>query len=200
MSARFPALVASMGMTLKLPVVTLDRYVALLEEDQALRHAEYDRPDPRRRRLKVSCNACEKPWCCYQRVEVEPVEALVIWRWAREHAAQALRLAIQRGEKLRARPPEGDEAFFRRKEPCPFLVRGKCAIFPVRPYRCRSHYMAGPPIKCRDELSPRDSYEMSPDRSLWREAKRIAEEVEIEVSERELSSALAEVGALARKV
>ena len=48
----------------------LDRYVALLEEDQALRHAQYDRLDPKRRRLRVMCNQCETPWCCNQRVAV----------------------------------------------------------------------------------------------------------------------------------
>src|SRR5207249_4949741 len=63
----------------------LDRYRALLEEDQALRHAEYDRPDPKRRRLRVACNDCSTPWCCNQRVAVELVEALVIYRYAAQH-------------------------------------------------------------------------------------------------------------------
>jgi hypothetical protein len=158
----------------------LDRYVALLEEDQALRHAEYDRPDPKRRRLRVMCNQCDTPWCCNQRVAVEFVEALVIFRWAAEHAPLALAAAIARGEALRRLPAMTDAEFFRRRQSCPFLVKGACAIFPVRPHRCRSHYMGGNPMKCRDELQPKETYEMSPDRGLLAELEKIADDVKFD--------------------
>ncbi len=155
----------------------LDRVEALLVEDQALRHAEYDRPDPKRRRLRVACNDCETPWCCNQRVAVELVEALVIYRHAAEHAPRALQAALERGEALHARPPLDDAAFFRKKMQCPFLDRGRCTIFAVRPHRCRTHYMAGNPQKCRNELQPSETYEMSPDRALLREIEQAADDV-----------------------
>lgn len=155
----------------------LDRYVELLEEDQALRHAEYDKPDPKRRRLRVSCNQCDVPYCCNQRVAVEFVEALVIFRWAATHAPVALAKAIERGLKLRGAPPMTDAQFFQRRQPCPFLIKNKCTIFPVRPQRCRSHYMGGNPMKCRDELQPKETYEMSPDYGVLGDIEKLAEDV-----------------------
>lgn len=159
------------------PEGALDRIVTLLEEDQALRHAEYDKPDPKRRRLRVSCNQCDVPWCCNQRVAVEFVEALVIFRWAATHAPVALAHAIDRGHKLRGAPPMTDAEFFRRRVTCPFLIKNECSIFPVRPHRCRSHYMAGNPMKCRDELQPKETYEMSPDNALLAEIDALADDV-----------------------
>jgi len=155
----------------------LDRYQALLVEDQALRHAEYDRPDPRRRRLRVACNDCRTPWCCNQRVAVELVEALVIYRYAATHEPRALKDAIERGRALHERPPLDDAAFFRLKTACPLLDRGRCTVFAVRPHRCRTHYMAGNPQKCRNELAPSETYEMSPDRALLAELRAVADEV-----------------------
>ncbi len=159
----------------------LDRMVALLEEDQALRHAEYDKPDPKRRRLRVACNRCETPWCCNQRVAVEFVEALVIYRWAAEHEPLALAAAIARGDSLRRGRPLDDAEFFRRRVPCPFLIKGRCTIFPMRPHSCRSHYMGGNPLKCRDELQPNETYEMSPDRALIAEIAALADDVKFDL-------------------
>ncbi|MSP63505.1 MAG: hypothetical protein EXR72_24810 [Myxococcales bacterium] len=162
------------------PEGALDRYVALLEEDQALRHAEYDQPDPKRRRLKVSCNQCTTPWCCNQRVTVDLVEALAIYRWATVNQPVALGAAIARGKDLRSKPPLTDSEFFRRRVTCPFLIKKQCAIFPVRPHRCRTHYMGGNPMKCRDELAPTETYEMSPDGQLLAELETIAEDVKFQ--------------------
>lgn len=155
----------------------LDRYVELLREDQALRHAEYDRPDPKRRRLRVACNDCQTPWCCNQRVVVDFVEALAIYRFARLHVPRFLEAALKRGAELHRKPPLDDVEFFRRRATCPFLERGECTIFAVRPQRCRSHYMGGNPMKCRDELQPKETYEMNPDRRLLAELETVAEEV-----------------------
>ncbi len=159
------------------PEGALDRYQALLEEDQALRHAEYDKPDPKRRRLKVMCNECETPWCCNQRVAVDFVEALVIYRYAVEHAPRELSAAVARGKSLHQAPPLADKEFFEKRRACPLLLRGQCMVFPVRPHRCRTHYMAGNPQKCRNELAPSETYEMSPDKSILIELEKIAEEV-----------------------
>lgn len=154
----------------------LDRYRALLEEDQALRHEEYDRPDPKRRRLKVACNECETPWCCNQRVEVGIVEALAIHRWAAERQPRLLAAAVARGRELAVRPALDDQAFFRRRTQCPLLERGQCGVFAVRPISCRTHYMAGNPLKCRDQLQPSETYAMSPDRGLMAAIEQAAED------------------------
>jgi Fe-S-cluster containining protein len=181
----------------------LERYRELLEEDQQLRHAEYDRPDPKRRRLRVMCNQCETPWCCNQRVEVDLVEALVIHRWASIHQPRLLQQAVKRGRELAARPALDDAEFFRRKTPCPLLERGQCGVFAVRPMRCRTHYMAGNPQKCRDQLQPSETYAMSPDRALIAEIERTAEEAKFDAliegapeRPRELAETLALVDAL----
>jgi len=155
----------------------LDRYQALLDEDQALRHAEYDRPDPARRRLRVMCNDCSAPWCCNQRVEVDLVEALVLYRWAARHAPAQLEAAIARGRELRRRPVADDVAFFRRRRPCPFLVHGRCSVYAVRPHGCRTHYMAGNPLKCRDELQPSETYAMDPDPTIIAELRALADDI-----------------------
>jgi Fe-S-cluster containining protein len=166
-----------MGQTnLDAAAAALDRYQALLEEDQALRHAEYDKPDPKRRRLRVSCNECGTPWCCNQRVEVGIVEALVIHRWAAKNQPRLLAAAVARGRELAARPALDDTAFFRRRTPCPLLEKGQCGVFDVRPIACRTHYMAGNPLKCRDQLQPSETYAMSPDRALMAAIEQTAEE------------------------
>ena len=159
----------------------LDRYEELLAEDQVLRHAEYDRPDPRRRRLKIACNDCDTPWCCNQRVTVDFVEALVIYRWASRNEPRALAAAIARGKALHEQPALTDSEFFRRGDPCPLLIKGQCTVFSVRPQRCRSHYMAGNPKRCRTELAPTETYKMSPDKALLREITQVADEVEFEL-------------------
>jgi Fe-S-cluster containining protein len=157
---------------------SLDRYLALLDEDQALRAAEYERPDPARRRLRVACNRCETPFCCNQRVDVELVEALVLYRWAAEHARPQLDEACRRGHELHTRrKPLDIEAFFRRRVPCPFLVKGRCSVYRVRPWSCRTHYMASAPLKCRDELQPKETYAMDPDPTIRAELRQLADDV-----------------------
>ena len=69
------------------------------------------------------------------------------------------------------------EAFFRRRVACPFLVKGRCSVYPVRPWACRTHYMAGNPLKCRDELQPSETYAMDPDPTIVAELARIVEDV-----------------------
>lgn len=156
----------------------LDRYEALLAEDQSLRAAQYENPDPKRRRLRVMCNDCQTPWCCNHRVDVDLIEVLSIYRWAAKNAPAQLEAATRRGKELheRRRPYEVTE-FFRRRAPCPFLVKGRCSIYAVRPYSCRTHYMAGNPLKCRDELMPSETYTMDPDSTLIAEMNKADEDL-----------------------
>ena len=154
------------------------RYLTLLDEDQVLRAAEYEHPDPARRRLRVACNACHTPFCCNQRVDVNLVEALVLYCWAATHARPQLDEAIRRGRDLVARgKPLDVEAFFRRRVACPFLVKGRCGVYPVRPWPCRTHYMAANPLKCRDELAPHETYAMDPDPTIRSELAALEKDV-----------------------
>jgi Fe-S-cluster containining protein len=189
---------------LNAPEGALDRFVELLAEDQALRAEQYEKPDPKRRRLRVACNDCDKPWCCNQRVRVDLVEVLAIYRYAAEHAPRELGEAIARGHELRARSELTESEFFRRRAPCPFLTRGRCTVYAVRPHQCRCHYMAGNPLKCRDELTPSETYAMDPDRALLGELEEVAESIRFEhlaegMRPSELAEALALVDALVRR-
>ena len=156
----------------------LDRYQSLFDEDDELRHAEYDRPDPKRRRLRVMCNDCETPWCCNQRVDMELVQAMVLYRWAAANVPVQLAAAIARGKEQRGwKEPLTEAEFFHKKMSCPFLVKGRCSVYAARPHPCRTHYMGGNPSKCRDELQPSETYAMDPDGGLIAEMARIADDV-----------------------
>lgn len=174
-TARFPALDQFLFTE---NVAALDRFQALLDEDDVLRHAEYDQPDPKRRRLRVMCNGCEAPWCCNQRVDMDLVEALALYRWAAANAPVQLAAGIARGKEQRRWKKElTDSEFFHRRVACPFLVRGRCSAYAARPHPCRTHYMGGNPLKCRDELQPSETYAMDPDGNVIEELRTIAEDL-----------------------
>jgi Fe-S-cluster containining protein len=86
----------------------------------------------------VACKAgCDH--CCHQPVGLTPPEALAIFAHLRqtltsaELAAVALRLAQRERE---ARGLSSLERFSP-DQPCPFLERGQCSIYEVRPLACR---------------------------------------------------------------
>lgn len=101
-------------------------------------------------------------WCCHQPVEVSTIEALAIAADLRRRPdADVLRerLAAWSGGRI-----------------CPFLADGACAIYPVRPLKCRGLYQpdprwcmatfakidppeGGPPIRHRALSLPRQLYD-----------------------------------------
>ena len=112
------------------------------------------------------------------RVATELVEAMVLFRWSAKNAPVQLAAAIARGKELhRWRKELTDAEFFHRRTNCPFLVRGRCSVYAARPHPCRTHYMGGNPLKCRDELQPAETYAMDPDSGLFAEAKQIADDL-----------------------
>lgn len=69
-------------------------------------------------------------WCCHQPVEASTIEVLAIAAHLRHHSDAATvraRLAAWPGGRL-----------------CPFLADGTCAIYPVRPLKCRGLYQPDP--------------------------------------------------------
>ncbi|WP_074766987.1 YkgJ family cysteine cluster protein [Magnetospirillum fulvum] len=101
-------------------------------------------------------------WCCHQPVEASTIEVLAIAAWLRERPDAALlrsRLAAWSGGRI-----------------CPFLVEGGCAIYSVRPLKCRGLYQpdtrwcmatfakidppeGGPPIRHRALILPRHVFD-----------------------------------------
>jgi len=98
-------------------------------------------------------------WCCHQPVEVSTAEALAIAAALRLDPDAARWLAGWTGGRL-----------------CPFLVEGACAIYPIRPLKCRGLYQpdprwcmatfakidppeGGPPIRHRALILPRQLYD-----------------------------------------
>ncbi|OGR23976.1 MAG: hypothetical protein A2139_01690 [Desulfobacca sp. RBG_16_60_12] len=81
-------------------------------------------------------------FCCFNQVEVTPLEALSIGRYVGQNfSAQerdALMARVSRSLDLKAGKGKKDLARLRRQLPCPLLMGGRCSIYPVRPLVCRA--------------------------------------------------------------
>lgn len=80
-------------------------------------------------------------FCCYNQVEVIPIEALAIWRYLLDLPAEERRRLeeqINASASQRFSKTKEEIARARRWFPCPFLHQGLCAIYPVRPLLCRA--------------------------------------------------------------
>jgi Fe-S-cluster containining protein len=89
-------------------------------------------------RRSIACAAgCAA--CCNQQVAVAPVEAAAIAQYVARHfndEADAALVARLRGLDAVTRGKTALERGHLR-QPCAFLVEGRCSIYPVRPLRCR---------------------------------------------------------------
>lgn len=74
--------------------------------------------------------------CCTLRVTATAPEVLLIARQV-VSAPQALALRIVAADRVTRGMSEAQRVRLRRT--CPFLRRGSCAIYPVRPLACRAH-------------------------------------------------------------
>lgn len=72
-------------------------------------------------------------WCCHQHVAVLPAEAIAV-------AAAIADTPLAAKFDLDAKAILGTENAARKKAriPCPFLIEGACAVYAVRPNRCRA--------------------------------------------------------------
>ncbi len=81
-------------------------------------------------------------FCCFNQVEVTPLEALRIGHYAAQNfpaeEKDALMARVSRSLDLKAGKSQKKLARLRRQLPCPLLMGGRCSIYPVRPLVCRA--------------------------------------------------------------
>lgn len=126
-----------------------DALMARFEAENPLPHAIACRP------------GCD--FCCHNQIEVLPLEALAIGSFVQALPPAELKQLQERIETSlaqRAGKTKHDIARSRREFPCPFLSRGLCAIYPIRPLVCRAMHSLDADF-CRQSLQDED---LPPDR------------------------------------
>jgi len=81
-------------------------------------------------------------FCCFNQVEVTPLEALGIGHYVGQNFSteerDALMARVNRSLGLKSGKSKKELARLRHQLPCPLLKGGSCAIYPVRPLVCRA--------------------------------------------------------------
>jgi hypothetical protein len=72
-------------------------------------------------------------WCCHQHVAILPAEAVAV-----ALAIDGTALAEKFDREAPAILGATNRARMKARRPCPFLVDGSCAVYEVRPNRCRA--------------------------------------------------------------
>ncbi|MCM0020141.1 MAG: YkgJ family cysteine cluster protein [Tagaea sp.] len=72
-------------------------------------------------------------WCCHQHVAILPAEAVAV-----ALAIAGTPLAEKFDREAPAILGTTNEARKKARRPCPFLIEGSCAVYEVRPNRCRA--------------------------------------------------------------
>ncbi len=110
-----------------------------------------------RENLKVDCRkGCS--WCCHQAVLASPHEILCISDYLENNVEEPTRERIREraaGKHSVTREMNAME-FLHYLHPCPFLEKGCCLIYPVRPVACRC-YLSSSFNSCREQVdNPED--------------------------------------------
>jgi hypothetical protein len=103
--------------------------------------------------------------CCRQEIYVPRAEVEAIVEWLESSAPDLVdglktRIAAwldwYRSDypKLVAGGIARSDAFYSHGPPCPALIDDACAIYPVRPVFCRTHYVTSPADACRPAGDP----------------------------------------------
>jgi Fe-S-cluster containining protein len=118
--------------------------------DQLIDYFESENQLPHPIACREGCN-----FCCYNQVEVTPLEALSIGHHVGENFSpedrEALITRVSRGLALKAGKGTKELARLRQQFPCPLLMNGRCSIYPVRPLVCRAMHTFEARA-CEDEL------------------------------------------------
>jgi Fe-S-cluster containining protein len=118
--------------------------------DQLIDYFESANPLPQAIACQEGCTSC-----CYNQVEVTPLEALLISHHLAENLSpkdrKDLLERVNRALTLKANKSKRKIARQRRRLPCPLLQDGRCLAYQVRPLVCRAMH-AFDPAACRQEL------------------------------------------------
>ena len=105
--------------------------------DQLINYFETENHLPHAIACREGCN-----FCCFNQVEVTPLEALGIGHYVDQNFStedrDALMARVSRSLGLKAGKNKKRLARLRHQLPCPLLVGGRCSIYPVRPLVCRA--------------------------------------------------------------
>jgi Fe-S-cluster containining protein len=97
----------------------------------------------------VPYSACRHgcSYCCHTPIAISTLEAQLIG----DFIGKAPRKATARQSR--------EEIEHYHRQPCPFLVGGKCSIYSARPMACRLMFnMADSPYFCNTDIEPEDSH------------------------------------------
>jgi Fe-S-cluster containining protein len=118
--------------------------------DQLITYFEAENELPHAIACREGCS-----FCCYNQVEVTPLEALGIGHYVGENFSgedrEALMARVRRALDLKAGKGKKELARLRQQFPCPLLAGGRCSIYPVRPLVCRAMHTFEARA-CEDEL------------------------------------------------
>ena len=104
--------------------------------DHLIEKFEAENPLPRPIACQAGCH-----FCCYNQIEVIPLEALPVWRFIQDLPPEErarLENRVNASVSQRSSKTKEEIARSRAQFPCPFLSQGLCSIYPVRPLLCRA--------------------------------------------------------------
>ncbi|MES1191338.1 MAG: YkgJ family cysteine cluster protein [Steroidobacter sp.] len=114
----------------------------------------------------VNTLACKQgcSWCCYFSVDVRAVETLNIAEYVRANFSESHLRQLQHelAENSRTLAGLDEEQRMQQNIKCPFLMEGKCSIYPVRPQTCRN-YHATDAAGCKLSYEQPNNFDIAPD-------------------------------------
>lgn len=95
----------------------------------------------------LSCRSgCDN--CCRQKVLSTPAEGLAIFLYLQFKGLWSTELEESLAEEDVHATKTSHDQWFRQKRPCPFLKKGTCGVYPVRPVGCIATFSINDPSFC----------------------------------------------------
>jgi Fe-S-cluster containining protein len=88
--------------------------------------------------------------CCHQKVLSTPSEGLSIYLLLRSSGEWSADLETSLAEEDAYATKTNHADWFKEKRPCPFLKKGACSVYAVRPVGCLTTFSTGDPAHCAD--------------------------------------------------
>jgi Fe-S-cluster containining protein len=107
-------------------------------------------------------------WCCHFSVDVRAVEVFAIVEFVEGTFSAEEKARVRAEVKANSATLRnlGDMERMTRNVRCPFLVAGRCSVYPVRPQTCRN-YHATNVAGCQQSFEQPDNLEIDPDFAPW---------------------------------